>query len=73
MVERQSFTADVETNSDGPCSAQRRVKITLDFEGPSIDGVPAGFGLMDISAASCATAPNEATGCQASLHFIRAD
>lgn len=70
-VERQSFTAELDLNPSGPCSEQHHVKISLDFESPSLNGLPGGFGLMEISAGSCASGSPESAGCQASLHFIR--
>ncbi len=71
-VERQAFTATINETTNGACSAGREIKINLDFEdGPSINAIPGGFGLVDIKEAIVGSCPQGGGGCSGSLHLIR--
>jgi mannose-1-phosphate guanylyltransferase len=48
-------------------------KFDLDFEGPSINGLPGGFGLIDVTEKPLAPCATPTAGCTTSLHLIRAD
>lgn len=74
QVERQAFNATIDETTTGTCPVRRKFEIRLDFEeGPSINAIPGGFGLVDVTenaAGPCAARPS---GCGASLHLIRGE
>jgi hypothetical protein len=72
-VERRRFTASLDETSAGNCPAKRQFTFNIDFEGPSINGIPGGFGLVDVTEQTIAACPNPAPGCSASLHLVRAN
>lgn len=72
-VERQGLTADIDEPLANACGASRQFKIRIDLEEPSINGLPGGFGFIDISDTVTRSCPNGPSGCRASLHFIRSE
>lgn len=71
-VERQAFTSSTNETTTGACPVRRDIKILLDFEdGPSVNGVPGGFGLVDISEQALGACNQGAGACAASLHLIK--
>lgn len=71
-VERLSLGAVIEETTTGACPVRRQFRIDFDFEEPSNNGLPGGFGVVDITEtplAPCATGP---ASCTASMHFIHA-
>jgi hypothetical protein len=73
QVERQRFSASHAETPQGPCPIRRELKFDLDFEGPSNNGLPGGFGLVDISERALAPCASPPPDCSASLHLIHAN
>ena len=72
-VERQSFAARITETTTGPCPVQRELLINLDFEAPGLNGLPGGFGVVDITEAPAGPCDTGPKGCGASLHLIHAN
>lgn len=71
-VERQAFSNSTNETTTGACPVRRDIKIRLDFEeGPSLNAVPGGFGLVDILEQSLGACAQGAGPCAASLHLIK--
>ena len=71
-VERQAFTSSTNEITTGACPVRRDIKMRLDFEdGPSLNAIPGGFGLVDISEQPLGACTQGGGACTASLHLIK--
>lgn len=72
-VERRRFFAEIQEVSADSCPLRRSVTFNFDFEGPSINAIPGGFGLVDVQEQTVAPCDPMPALCSASLHLVRAD
>jgi hypothetical protein len=71
-VERQSLEGMVEETTAEPCAVHRTIRVRLDFE-ENNNGLPGGFGLIDIDEQRTGTCPAAEGACWTSLHLMHRD
>jgi hypothetical protein len=69
-VERQNLEGFFEETTQEPCAAHRTIRFSLDFE-TSNNGLPGGFGLIDVGEELTGACPAGAGKCLAYLHLVR--
>jgi hypothetical protein len=71
-VERRLLTSRTDETVAGDCPVRRRIDISLDFEEPTNNGLPGGFGMLEITSdVPSGCSPPAGTACRSSAHIVK--